>query len=112
MKQVDQTPDTRQRLKKFMDELPILTEVALIQLIGCSSFTLSKWLDGCQNSLLEKRVKIFMAEDGRRLFELSKALETAKTDRVALHQERAAILQKARIHVPSKQSVPSPIINN
>lgn len=110
MKQIDQIPDIRKQFDQFMNELQILTEYSVIAMIGTTEYNFYSWRKGYSNSIVDGKVKRFLSEAGSKFLELTKALKTARKDRIALHQERAALLQKARIHSPSKTCAPS--LNN
>lgn len=112
MKQKDQVPDIRKQFAKFMGELRVLSNDTVMDIIRTNTTHFYQWQRGFKNPYLDIKIEAFLNGDGLRFLELTKQLKTAKTDRVALHQERAAILQKARIHVPSKHGVPSLAINN
>ena len=112
MKQKDQVPDIRKQFAQFMGEVAILTDDTVMDMIRANATHFYQWQRGFMNPYLDVKIEAFLQGDGLRFLKLTKQLKTAKTDRVALHQERAAILQKARIHVPSKHGVPSLTTND
>ena len=102
---------TKNKMIDFVIINDYLTTESIALIIGTNRFTLETWLYGSvKKSHVEPLVEEFLERDGKLLSEIKIALRSAKKDRVALHQQRAAILQKARIHVPSKRRVPS--LNN
>lgn len=125
MEQTDQFPDTRSLLLQYIEELQFIDLVGIADMVSTQFNVLHRYMEGKPSFTVEKRVIAFLNGDGARFLELTKALKTARVDRVALHQERAAILRKARTHktinrfyksenTPDlrNQRVPSPEINN
>lgn len=103
--------DTRQQLKAFVEAASFLDFVGISELAGLQFAVLNRWLTGAPSSYTERVVRTFLDGDGKRILEISQELKGERKYRIALHQERAEIFKKARIHVPSKRCVPSPVTN-
>jgi hypothetical protein len=103
--------DTRQQLRAFVEEASFLDVVAIAELAGLQYAVLYRWMAGAPSSYTEGVVRTFLDGDGKRIMEISQKLKGERKDRIALHQERAEIFKKARIHTTGNQRVPSPVTN-
>lgn len=104
--------DTRQRLKEFMETQHFIDVTGVADLVGISYSNMYKWMSGTPSTYIGAKVKRFLDTDGRRLVEITQKLKGERKDRIALHQQRAEIMKKARIHQTSNQDVPSLTIND
>lgn len=107
--------DTRTEMIRYMEQVDFLTPFGIAEAVGVSDTYFYKWLNSDKSKNfgnINNYVAEFLNGDGKRLIELTNALKNRAKNRIELHQQRAKILQKARIHVPSKHSVPSPALNN
>jgi len=105
--------ETQQRMRDYLSRNNYLDMVTIAHLVGFSTAYLSEWLN---NRVKSGHVKVivekFLDGDGKRMQEITEKLKTVRKDRIALHQQRADILKKARTHQTAKPSVPSQTINN
>ena len=96
--------DTRQQLKAFMEAASFLDVVGISDLAGLQHAVLYRWMAGAPSSYTEGVVRTFLNGGGKRILEISQELkaERKRICRIALHQERAEIFKKARIHQTAK----------
>jgi hypothetical protein len=105
--------ETKQRMKDFISENNYLDMETIAHLVGYHTSYLSEWLKNrVKSGHVEVTVERFLDGDGKRMQEITENLKSARKDRIALHQQRAEILKKARIHQTANQRVPSQTINN
>ena len=105
--------ETKQRMKDFISENNYLDMETIAHLVGYHTSYLSEWLKNrVKSGHVEVTVERFLDGDGKRMQEITEKLKTVRKDRIALHQQRADILKKARTHQTAKPSVPSQTINN
>ena len=100
--------DTREKMKEFLGESQYLDQNTVAAMVGINPVTFNRWLNSRKPSqLADFMAERFLEDEGKELQLIHFCLKTGSGSRIELHQKRADILNKTRIHPTSNQRVSS-----
>ena len=105
--------DTLKKMENFLSDHGYFDQATIAALVAVSSWMLRAWLnEPDKHAIVNGKVERFLKGDGKALADIRTALCNGACNHTELHQKRAAILKKAKVHQTANQRVPSLTIDH